>query len=140
MGWAVAVLAGLVISPLLRILYTSLSEPPGERGELTATLVVISLAAGFLSYLMGGYVAARMAGRSGGKHGSLTAVFGLIVGLVLAVVLGLFGAVFAEGVALPPAGFGLAGAALLAGLILFLTNLFGGFVGGKLGEPATAQR
>ena len=61
MGWAVAVLAGLVISPLLRILYTSLSEPPGERGELTATLVVISLAAGFLSYLIGGYVAARMA-------------------------------------------------------------------------------
>jgi hypothetical protein len=53
------------------------------------------------------------------------------VGLVLA----LLGIVFAEGVAVPPAGFGLAGAAPVAGLILFLADLFGGFVGGKLGEP-----
>lgn len=138
LGWAVAVLAGLVLSPLLRLLYTSLSEPAVGRGELTATLVVISLVAGFLSYLIGGYVAARAAGHSGGKHGALTAVFGLLVGLALAVVLGLFGIVFAEGAALPPVGFGLAGAALLAGFILFLTNLFGGLVGGKLGEPPDA--
>ncbi|MDQ3638848.1 MAG: hypothetical protein M3426_12785 [Actinomycetota bacterium] len=61
MGWAVAVVAGLVMSPLLRTLYTALSEPPGEPGDLTVTVVVISLLAGFLSYLIGGYVAARMA-------------------------------------------------------------------------------
>lgn len=135
LGWVVAVFAGLVVSPLLRLLYSSFSEPAVGRGELTATLVVISLVAGFLSYLIGGYVAARAAGRSGGKHGALTAVLGVIVGLALAVVLGLFGIVFAEGAALPPVGFGFAGAALLAGILLFLTNLFGGFVGGKLGEP-----
>ncbi len=138
LGWAVAVFAGLLVSPVLRILYASFSEPPVERGELTATLVVISLVAGFLSYLIGGYVAARVAGYSGGKHGSLSAVLGLIAGLILAAVLGMFGVVFAEGAALPPVGFGLASAALLAGFVLFLINLFGGFVGGKLGEPLSA--
>lgn len=135
LGWAVAVFVGFVVSPFVRLLYASFSGPPIERGDLTATLVVVSLLAGFLSYLVGGYVAARAAGRSGGKHGALTAVVGLVVGLALAVVLGLFGVVFAEGVSLPPVGFGLAGAALLAGLVLFLANLFGAFVGGKLGEP-----
>lgn len=138
LGWAVAVFVGFVVSPVVRLLYAAIPEPSVERGELTATLVVVSLVAGFLSYLIGGYVAARAAGRSGGKHGALTAVVGLIVGLALAGVLALFGVVFAEGVSLPPVGFGIAGAALLAGLVLFLTNLFGGFVGGKLGEPSSA--
>ncbi len=135
-GWVVAVLAGIVISPILRLLYDLFAEPPVERGELTATLVVISLVSGFLSYLIGGYVAARMARYSGGKHGALTAVFGLILGIILAIVLALFGVVFAEGVAVPPVSFGLAGAAIVAGLVLFMVNLFGGFVGGKLGEPS----
>ncbi len=36
---------------------------------------------------------------------------------------------------MPQAGFGLVGEALLAGLALFLANLVGGCVGGKLGEP-----
>jgi hypothetical protein len=35
---------------------------------------------------------------------------------------------------MPPANFGLAGSVLLAGLLLFLVNVFGGYVGGKLGE------
>ncbi len=135
-GWIVAVLMGIMISPILRLLYGLFAEPPVERGELTVALVVISLVAGFLSYLVGGYVAARMARYSGGKHGALTAVFGLIVGIILAIVLALFGIVFAEGVAVPPVSFGLAGVAVVAGLVLFLVNLFGGFVGGKLGEPS----
>jgi len=129
-GWAVATLTGGVISVAFRLLSGLFLEPPVERGELTATLVVISTASGFLSYLVGGYVAARTARCSGGKHGALTAIFGLIVGIVLA----LFGVVFAEGVAVPPATFGLA--APVVDLVLFLTNLFGSFVGGVLGEPS----
>ncbi len=141
-GWAMAVLVGVLISPILRIFYGLFTEPPVERGELTAAIVVISLVSGFLSYLLGGYVAARMARYAGGKHGALTAVVGLIVGIILAVILAFFEIVFAEGVALPPAGFGLVGPALMAGLVLFLINLFGGFVGGKLGEspPADVRR
>lgn len=136
LGWIVAMLAGVVISPVLRLLYGLFSAPPVERVELTPALVVISLASGFVAYLIGGYAAARLAGHAGGRHGALTAVYGLIVGIVLAVVFSFFGVLFAEGVAMPPVGFGLAGEALMAGLILFLINLFGGFVGGKLGEPA----
>jgi hypothetical protein len=32
--------------------------------------------------------------------------------------------------------FGMAGVALIAGLVLFLINLLGGYIGGKLGEPS----
>jgi hypothetical protein len=137
LGWMVAALIGVVLSPILRLLYGLVSEPPVPRGDLTTALVVVSLAAGFVSYLVGGYVAAKAARSSGGKHGALTAVFGLISGIVVAVFLSLFGVVFAEGVALPPASFGVGGdyLTLAAGLVLFLVNLFGGLIGGRLGEP-----
>ena len=140
LGWVVAVLAGIVIGTVARQVYGLLARPPVEGGELTATVVVISVVSGFLSYLVGGYAAASMAGHSGGRHGALTAVFGLILGVILAVVLVFFGTVLAEGlvaVAVPPSSFGPIGAAWTAGtLILFLVNLFAGFVGGKLGEPS----
>lgn len=136
LGWVIAALAGIVISSIFRLLYGHFAGPPMDRGELTAAAVVVSLVSGFLAYLIGGYAAAKLAGHSGGRHGALTAIFGLVVGIVLAVFLSFLGTLFAEGVALPPVGFGLVGTALLAGLILFLANLFGGYVGGKLGEPA----
>ena len=139
LGWAVAVIAGAVISPILRVLYGLVSEPPVERGEFTAAVVVIAVVSGFLGYLIGGYVAARLAGYSGGLNGAMTAVFGVVFGVILAVILAVFGLIFVEGVAMPPANFGLAGGALLAGLILFLVNLFGGFVGGTLGEPSRPE-
>lgn len=136
LGWVLALLTGIATSTILRQVYGLLAEPPGERGEFTAAVVVISVVSGFLSYLVGGYAAAKRARHSGGRHGALTAVFGLIVGVILAIILASFGVVFAEGVAVPPAAFGPIGAALGAGLILFLVNLFGGFVGGTLGEPS----
>ncbi len=139
LGLAVAVVAGVVTSTSLRLLYGLLAGPEVERGSFTAAVVVVSLVAGFLSYLMGGYVAARSARRSGRKHGALAAFAGLSAGVVLASVLTPFGTVFAEGVALPPSCFGLEGDALLAGLVLFLTNMFGGFVGGTMGEPLRAD-
>lgn len=135
LGWIVASAAGILISPVVRYLYGVVAQPEVERGEFTSTVVAISFVSGFLAYLIGGYVAGKLAGTSGGLNGAMTAVFGLAVGLVLASVLALFGVLFSEGVAMPPAGFGFAGVALLAGLLLFLVNLLGGYVGGKLGEP-----
>ena len=84
-------------------------------------------------------MAARAARRSGRKHGALAAFAGLGAGVILALILTPFGAVFAEGVALPPSCFGLEGEAVLAGLALFLSNLFGGIVGGTMGEPLHAD-
>jgi hypothetical protein len=146
-GWAIAVLAATIINPILVLLYGLFAEPPTERVVLTATMVVISVVSGFLSYLIGGYVAARIASRSGGKHGALTAVFGLGIGIAMGIVLALSGFVFTNDITtlpadfgladvVPPVSFGLAGPALVAGSILFLVNLFGGFVGGRLGEPS----
>lgn len=136
LGWLVAFVSGAAISPLLHNLYGLAVPPPIMRGDFTADLVIVSLTSGFLAYLLGGFVAARNAGRKGGLHGALTAVFGLMVGITLALVLTVFGVTFVEGVAVPPAGFGLTGRAVLIGsLPLFLANLFAGYVGGKLGEP-----
>ncbi len=137
-GWAVAVVVGILTNIIFRQIYGLLAEPPVETGDLTATVVVLSGVSGFLSYLAGGYAAAKRAGRSGGRHGALTAVFGLIVGAVLAIVLVLFGTVLGEGVVevvVPPASVGPIGAVWGFGALLFLINLFGGLVGGKLGEP-----
>ena len=139
LGWAVAFFLGILTSIIFRQIYGMLAEPPVDAGELTATVVVLSGVSGFLSYLVGGYAAAKRAGHRGGRHGALTAVFGLIVGAVLAIVLVLFGAVLGEGVAevvVPPASVGPIGAVWAFGAILFLINLFGGLVGGKLGEPS----
>ena len=134
-GWLVAAVAGVAISALLRSLYGVVAPPSIDGRNLTAGLVVVSLTAGFLAYLVGGYVAARISRRLAGLHGAMTAVVGLMVGIGLALVFAVFGITFVEGVAVPPAGFGLAGRALLAGALpLFLSNLFGGYVGGKLGE------
>jgi hypothetical protein len=139
LGWVVAAIAGGLINPFLRVLYAIVSKPPVGREEFTASVVVIALVSGFLAYLVGGYAAAKFAGYSGGLHGAMTAVFGVILGVILAAVLTTFGIVFAEAVAMPPANFGLLGHALLAGLILFLVNLFGGYVGGTLGEPSRSE-
>lgn len=139
LGWLVAVAAGVLITPLLRLLYGLAIEPPIERGEFTTAVVAFSLLSGFLAYLLGGYIAARLAGRSGGLNGAMTAVFGILFGVFLAALLSTFGLVFAEGVTLPPAAFGMARTALVAGLVLFAFNLFGGYVGGKLGEPSRPQ-
>lgn len=134
LGWALAVLLGVVLSPLLGLLFR-LVAPSAEGVEVAGGSVVVALVAGFAAYLGGGYLAAKLAGYSGGLHGSLTAGFGLILGAILALFLAAYGLIFAEGVALPPVSFGLSSAGLIAGLILFAVNLLGGYAGGKLGEP-----
>lgn len=139
LGWLVATVVGALISLIFGGLYGLVDEPATRGGEITAGFVVTSLVSGFLAYLAGGFVAGRSAGHSGGLNGAMTAVFGLILGVIVGAILAILGVTFAEGVAMPPANFGLAGGVLLAGLVLFLVNLFGGYVGGKLGEPSRPE-
>jgi hypothetical protein len=136
LGWFVAAVVGSVLSLLFSALYDLVDDASAKGGGVTAGFVVISLVSGFLAYLAGGFVAGRSASFSGGLNGAMTAVFGLILGFVVAVILGSVGMTFAEGAAMPPANFGLSGGVLLASLVLFLVNLFGGYIGGKLGEPS----
>lgn len=138
-GWVVAVAAGILIGAASRGTYGLVAGLPVERGEVVAAAVITSLLTGSLSYLAGGYAAGRMAGAPGGVNGAMTAVFGLALGIVLGLVLAGLGLIAFGGDGLPaaPVGFGgIAGGAFLAGLVLFLANLFGGYVGGKLGEPS----
>jgi hypothetical protein len=139
LGWLVAAAAGAAIRPLLGALYGSLAALPAQTGTSNATVVVLALVSGFLAYLLGGFTAARSSGRSGALNGAMTAVLGLVLGLVASAVMAPFGAVFAWGVAAPPANFGLGGEALAGGLLLFLSDLFGGYVGGQLGEPTRPE-
>ena len=140
LGWLLAAVVGATIRPLLGALYGSLAVVPAETAAPNATVVVLALVSGFLAYLVGGFAAGRSSGRSGAFNGAMTAVIGLVLGLAAAAVLAPFDAVFAWAVAAPPANFGFGGEALAAGLLLFLSDLFGGYVGGELGEPTRPER
>ncbi len=136
MGWVVAIVAGIAINFILRILFRLFVELPANPTEITVGVIVVSLLSGFLAYLVGGYAAGRSARVSGGLNGAMTAVFGVILGIILAIIFLSFDLVLTGAVALPPVSFGIAGMALIAGLVLFLVNLLGGYIGGKLGEPS----
>ncbi|MBX6762948.1 MAG: hypothetical protein K6T51_07725 [Rubrobacteraceae bacterium] len=135
LGWAVAVVCGGVLERLLRALYVAVTGVAPASGGFSAAVVVVALVAGFLAYLAGGFAASRLAPRRGGLNGAMCAVLGLVLGVILALILSGFGRYFIGAVALPPVSFGLSGRELLAALGLFLADLFGGYVGGKLGEP-----
>lgn len=106
-GWAVALLVGLAISALVMSLYGLLAGSSVGRGAFGLEIVVIPFMSGFLALLTSGYVAGRPARTSGGKNGATTAVL---------------------------AGFGTAKEAC-APVSSSLTNLFGDYVGGLLGDP-----
>jgi len=90
-GWLATVGVAAILTPLVGILLANVYTTRGY-----ASTVPILVAVG-LSYLVGGYVAGRMAGYRTSWHGMTVAFFGLFVVLALLVVdvafaLGLFGA------------------------------------------------
>ena len=132
LGWLVALPAGLLISPLLRAAYDAMTGSVVTPEKFTSGLVIVSLVSGFLAYLFGGYVAGKFARRAGGLHGAITAVVGAVAGAVL----GAFGIVVSGGILVVLIGLGFDGVTASTALALFLAYLFGGYVGGKLGEPS----
>jgi hypothetical protein len=132
LGWLVAIPAGLLLSPILREAYDSLTGASVMPGKLTSGLVIVSLVSGFLTYLFGGYVAGKFAPRAGGLHGAMTALLGAATGAVLAT----FGIAASGGVLVALIGVGFGEVTASTALALFLAYLFGGYIGGKLGEPS----
>lgn len=132
MGWFVAIPAGLLLSPTVRGAYDVLTGASVAPGKFTAGLVIVSLVSGFLACLLGGYVAGRFARQSGGLHGAMAAVLGAATGAVL----GAFGVAVSGGLLVALIGLGFGEVTASAALALFLAYLFGGYVGGKLGEPS----
>jgi hypothetical protein len=132
LGWLVAIPAGLLLSPILREAYDSLTGASVMPGKLTSGLVIVSLVSGFLTYLFGGYVAGKFARRAGGLHGAMTAILGAATGAVLAA----FGVAVSGGILVTLMGLGFGEVTASTALALFLAYLFGGYIGGKLGEPS----
>ena len=132
LGWLVAIPAGLLLSPTVRGAYDALTGASVLPGKFTAGLVIVSLVSGFLAYLFGGYVAARFARRAGGLHGAMTAILGAATGAIL----GAFGVAVAGGIPVALIGLGPGQVMASSALALFSAYLFGGYIGGKLGEPS----
>jgi uncharacterized protein YqgC (DUF456 family) len=132
LGWLVALPAGLLLGPLLRTAYDAMTGSVVTPEKFTSGLAIVSLVSGFLAYLFGGYVAGRFARRAGGLHGAITAMVGAVAGTVL----GAFGVVVSRGMLVALIGLGFDEVTASTALALFLAYLFGGYVGGKLGEPS----
>lgn len=139
MGWTAAILTGVVFNLVFRAAHRWLFDGASLEFADTTALVTISLVSGFLAHSVGGYVTGRGSRSWGGLNGAMVAVLGTaaVVAafvIVAAIALATAGALFTGGVSLPPALAGFGGGLLLALLALFVFNLLGGYLGGKLGE------
>ena len=143
-GWIATVGAMALVAPAVAAALAGVSI--GNNDIASALPVVIGV---FFSYLIGGYVAGRMAGYRTSWHGMLTAFFSLFVLLALVVVSyaaanGAFRGVGVNNLTdLVPGAAGLnvdsLGTALTFGALLgFLAAIFGGWLGGVL-APAHAE-
>lgn len=142
-GWLATLGVAALLSPLVTAMLGSLSL--NERSLAAAVPVIVGVG---LAYLIGGYIAGRMAGYRTSWHGMLTAFFSLLVllGLVLLSYAAANGAFAGIGVndlgTLVPGAAGLnvdsIGSGLTFGaLVGFLAAIFGGWLGGVL-APAHA--
>ena len=137
-GWVATIGASVIFAPIVAGLLVVPGTPVGDIA--VAVPVVLGL---FLSYIVGGYVAGRMAGYRTSWHGMMTAFFTLFVILVLMLLgvaadNGLFaGSGIRSAADLIPGVRDLnmyaLGDALTFGAILgFLAAIFGGWLGGLL--------
>jgi hypothetical protein len=138
-GWVATIGASVIFAPIVAGLIVAPGTP--AAGDIAVAVpVVLGL---FLSYIVGGYVAGRMAGYRTSWHGMMTAFFSLFVLLVL-MLLGLAaenGVFAASGVrsaadiipGVRDLNLYALGDALTFGAILgFLAAIFGGWLGGLL--------
>lgn len=143
-GWIATIGAAALVTPAVAAALAGVSI--GNNGIGPAIPVVIGI---LFSYLVGGYVAGRMAGYRTSWHGMLTAFFSLFVLLVLvllsyAAASGAFAGIGVNNLTdLVPGAAGLnvdsLGNALTFGALLgFLAAILGGWLGGVL-APAHAE-
>ena len=139
-GWIATIGAMALVAPAVAAVLVGANPGLGSNDIVPAVPVIIGI---FVSYLIGGYVAGRMAGYRTSWHGMLTAFFSLFVlgVLVLASYAAANGAFTGFGVndlnTLVPGVAGLnvdsLGNALTFGALLgFLAAIFGGWLGGVL--------
>ena len=129
-------LGGLIGAAIGAIGYQTGLE--GQAEELSAAGVVGGVIALFLSFLVGGWAAARIARYDGGRNGLMTGIWTLVLGAILAGLGAWLGAeydVFAR--ADLPQWFSrdaLTAGAIGSGIAAIASMLLGGFLGGLWGE------
>jgi hypothetical protein len=137
-GWIATIGAMALVAPGVAGLLVGVNA--GNNDIAPAVPVVIGI---FISYLIGGYVAGRMAGFRTSWHGMLTAFFSLFVLLVIVLLSyaadrGAFAGIGVNNLTdLVPGAAGMSvdnlGNALTFGALLgFLAAIFGGWLGGLL--------
>jgi len=134
-GWLAAVGVAAILTPLVGILLANVYT---TRGYASTVPILVSVG---VSYLVGGYVAGRMAGYRTSWHGMTVAFFGLFVVLALLVVdigfaLGMFGPtarlIQIMPVVLGVTLFGSAETFAFGGALSILMAIFAGWLGGLL--------
>jgi hypothetical protein len=136
-GWIATIGAMALVAPAVAGVLVGTNPNIGTADIAAAVPVVIGI---FVAYLIGGYVAGRMAGYRTSWHGMLTAFFSLFVLLVIVLVSyaaasGAFAGIDVS--TLVPGATGLSvdslGNALTFGVLLgFLAAILGGWLGGLL--------
>jgi len=135
-GWLATLGVAALLSPLVTAIIGGLAV--NERSLAAAVPVIVGVG---VAYLIGGYIAGRMAGYRTSWHGLLTAFFGLFVVLALIVVAvalqqGVFGqAAYLPDILPPLVTTGLlrsADALAFGGLLGMLIAIFAGWLGGLL--------
>lgn len=134
-GWLAALGALAILFPIT-VVALGLSNPQLNANDPTVALpLVLAL---FVSYLIGGYVAGRLAGYRTAWHGLMSAVFGLFIAFLIGIVAGA-GSYFGIAGALPRLDIGTVGDAVAFGAVLgFLAAILGGWLGGLLAPSRPA--
>ncbi|GAC1457120.1 MAG: hypothetical protein NVS1B1_02930 [Candidatus Limnocylindrales bacterium] len=140
-GWLATVGVAALLSPLITALLKN--AYPSDRSIAAAVPVIVGVG---VAYLVGGYIAGRMAGYRTSWHGLLVGFFGLFIVLsliVLAVALqqGVFGATYYLPEILPALVttglYGSADALAFGGLLGMLLAIFSAWLGGVLAPTRT---
>jgi MFS family permease len=133
---SLVLLAGLIAAALGAIGYqTGLS---GNKDELSIGGLISGLVALFVAFVIGGWVAARIARYRGPLHGLITALWMLVLAAILAALGAWAGAEFNvfSNVGLPQwfSKDALTTGAIISGLAAIAAMLLGGWLGGRWGE------
>lgn len=136
-GWLAGLGALAILFPVAAI--GAGMSPAAEARVDDPTLAFPLVVALFVSWLIGGYVAGRMAGYRRSWHGLMSAVWGLFVGLLVAIVAGGSAADFA-GASLPRLDVSAYDTATVFGFVLGIAGVIvGGWLGGVLSPPPLTQ-
>jgi len=143
-GWVATIGASVLFAPLVAGLVLTVGSAQYTSADLIGAVpFVLGI---LLSYVVGGYVAGRMAGYRTSWHGMMTAFFSLFILLIVLLVGGLAGTGALSGTGITSLGDIIPGTrdlqidslgnALSFGAMLgFLAAIFGGWLGGLLAPP-----